>query len=53
MVRPIFELPQRQGEHHNILQEMGFSDLDSHFKYIRMSKERFDNLLEITKYNSS
>ena len=44
-VRPIFKLQRQQGEYHNLLQEMRLSDPDSHFRYLRMSKERFDNLL--------
>ena len=44
-VRPIFRLRKQQGEYHNLLQEMRLSDPDSHFKYLRMSKERFDSLL--------
>ena len=44
-VRPIFSKRKEQGEYHNLLQEMRLSDADSHFRYLRMSKERFDNLL--------
>lgn len=44
-VRPIFKLRRQQGEYHNLLQEMRLSDPDSHFRYLRMSKQRFDNLL--------
>ena len=40
-VRDIFRL---QSEYHNLLQEMRLSDEESHFKYIRMSPERFDLL---------
>ena len=36
---------KQQGEYYNILQEMRTSDPESHFRYIRMSKERFDYLL--------
>ena len=43
--RPIFQLRHQQGEFHNLLQEMWLADTDSHFKYLRMSKERFDRLL--------
>ena len=46
-VRPIFSKRRRQGEYHNLLQEMRLSDPDSHFRYLRMSKERFDCLLSL------
>ena len=36
-VRPIFSKRKQQ--------EMRLSDSDSHFRYLRMSRERFDNLL--------
>ena len=41
----IFERHPKQGEYHQLLQEMRLSDPESHFKYLRMSKERFDSLL--------
>ena len=44
-VRPIFTQRVQQGEYHNLLQEMRLSDPESHFCYLRMSKERFDFLL--------
>ena len=44
-VRPIFGQRQQQGDFHNLLQEMRLCDPNSHFRYIRMSKERFDSLL--------
>lgn len=44
-VRPIFRLRRQQGEYHNLLQEIRLSDPDSHFRYMRMSKDRFDSLL--------
>ena len=43
--RPIFQLRRQQGEFHNLVQEMRMVDPDSHFRYLRMSKERFDGLL--------
>ena len=52
-VRPIFRLRKQQGEYHNLLQEMRLSDPDSHFKYLRMSKERFDSLLAEVHYIKS
>ena len=48
-VRPIFRR-RHQGEYHNLLQEMRLSDPDSHFRYLRMSKERFDCLLSMVCY---
>ena len=38
-VRYIFTRRQQQGEYHNLLR---VSDPESHFRYLRMSKERFD-----------
>ena len=46
-VRPIFSRRKQQGEYHSLLQEMRFSDPESHFRYLRMSKERFDSLLSM------
>ena len=43
--RQIFQQRPRQGEYHQLLQEMRLSDPDSHFKYLRMTKGRFDSLL--------
>ena len=45
-VRSIFRRRQRQGVYHNLLQEMRLADCDSHFKFVRMSKETFDILLQ-------
>ena len=45
-VRPIFTKRRQQGEYHNLLQEMRLSDPESHFKYLRMSRFRFDSLLK-------
>ena len=44
-VRPIFSRRRKRGEYHNLLQEMRLADPDSHFRYMRMTKERFDSLL--------
>ena len=41
----LFTQRVQQGEYHNLLQEMRLSDPESHFRYLRMSKERFDCLL--------
>ena len=43
--RPIFQLRRQQGEYHNLVQEMRLADPECHFRYFRMSKERFDALL--------
>ena len=48
-VRSIFTQRCQQGEYHNLLQEMRLSDPESHFRYLRMSKERFDLLLAEVK----
>ena len=39
---PIFA---QRGEYHNLFQELRLGDPDSHFYYLRMSKERFDYIL--------
>lgn len=44
-IHPIFKRRREQGEYHNLLQEMRLSDEESHFRYLRMSKECFDLLL--------
>ena len=44
-VRPVLQQHVEQGEFHNLLQELRLSDRDGHFRYLRMSKERFDHLL--------
>ena len=45
-VRSIFRRQHQQGEFHNLLEELLFSDPDSHFRYLRMSRQVFDKLLE-------
>ena len=52
-VHSIFTRRRQQGEYHNLLQEMRLSDPESHFRYLRMSKERFDSLLSKVKYSVS
>ena len=44
-IRPIFSRREQQGEYHNLLQEMRLADYDFHFRYLRMTKERFDLLV--------
>ena len=46
-IRPIFKRRKEQGEYHNLVQELRLDDSESHFKYMRMSKERFDYLLSM------
>ena len=41
----IFQRRREQGEFHNLLEELRVSDSESHFRYLRMSMERFDFLL--------
>lgn len=49
----IFRQHHTQGEFHNLLQEMHLSDPESHVRYLRMSKERFDLLLsEVRQYEN-
>ena len=43
-VRPIFSACTKQGHYYN-LQEMRLQDEESHFRYIRMSRRAFDDLL--------
>ena len=51
-VQPIFVRRRQQGEYHQLLQELRLTDPELHFKYLRMSKERFDSLLEkVNKFN--
>jgi hypothetical protein len=44
-VRPIFSRRRQQGDFHNLIQELRLSDPESYFRYMRMSKERFDDIL--------
>ena len=46
-VRAIFAKRQQQGEYGSLLQEMHLSNPQSHFQYVRMSKEKFDLLLSL------
>ena len=49
-VRPIFRRRRHQGEYNNLPQEIRHSDPETHFKYLRMSKEKFDCLLSMVCY---
>ena len=44
-IRLIFQRRRDQGDYHQLLQEMRLGDAESHFRFLRMSKERFDMLL--------
>ena len=44
-VHSLFTQRVQQGKYYYLLQEMRLSDLKSHFRYLRMPKERFDCLL--------
>ena len=44
-VRSVFTQRLQQGEYNNLLRELRLSDPDLHFRYLRMSKETFDNLV--------
>ena len=48
-IRDIFTQRRQQGEFHNLVQEMCLSDSQSHFRYFRMSKERFNDLLSMVR----
>ena len=50
-VRSIYAKRLEQGEYHNHLKEMRLSDDESHFGYLRMSRERLDLLLSQVKSN--
>ena len=51
-VRDIFSRRQQQGEFHQLVQEMRLHDRESHFRYFRMSRERFDHLLSLVFSNA-
>ena len=48
-IRPIFTKQKQQGEYLNLLHEIRLSDPESHFRYLRMSWERFDSVLEMVR----
>ena len=51
-VCPIFSRRRQQKEYYSLLQEIRLSDPKSHFRYLRMCKERFDCLLSMLCYYS-
>ena len=48
-VRSIFTKRRQQAEFHNLVQELRLINPESHFRYLRMPKERFDSLLSKVK----
>ena len=46
-VRSIFRRRRQQGDFHNFLQVLRLAHRESHFRYLRMSRETFDNLLRL------
>ena len=46
-VRSIFRCRRQQGDFHNFLQVLRLAHRESHFRYLRMSRETFDNLLRL------
>ena len=48
-VRSIYAKRREQGKYHNLFKKMRLSDDESHFGYLRMSRERFDLLLSQVK----
>ena len=50
-IRPIYKKRKEQGDYHNLLQELRLNDTESHFRYLKMSKERFDLLLSMVHHS--
>ena len=46
-VRSIFRRRRQQGDFHTFLQVLRLAHPESHFRYLRMSRETFDNLLRL------
>lgn len=46
-VRDMFKLRKKKGAFENLVQEMRTSDREAHFRFFRMSPERFDHLLSL------
>ena len=51
-VRPIFSKRKDRGSFGSLVQEMRVTDTQSHFRYFRMSKERFDIILHKVRRSS-
>ena len=57
-VRKIYKMRERKGAYNTLVQEMRTEDREEHFRFFRMSPERFDHLLSlvspyITKKNTN
>ena len=48
-VRAIFKKRWQQGEYHHLVQEMRLQDIESFFRYFRMTPQQFDRLLRLTR----
>ena len=46
-VKRIFTLREQKGAFQNLVKEMRATDREAHFKFLRMSPERFDHLLSL------
>ena len=46
-VREIFQGRKNQGVYNNLVQEMRLGDRESYFRYMRMSPDRFEQLLSL------
>ena len=46
-VRKLLRLRRKKGAFQNLIREMRISDRESHFRFFRMSPERFDHLLTL------
>ena len=44
-VRTIFQRRREHGDYHNLLAEMRLQDAESHYRFLRMSRETFDALV--------
>jgi hypothetical protein len=44
-IRPIFSRRRRHGEYHTLLQELRANDEENHFRYLRMTRQTFGELL--------
>ena len=49
LVRDIFKKRNEHGHYHTLLQEMKLGDRESYFRYLRMSPNRFEHLLNLVE----